>query len=167
MACQNWVCKQVRNDIKVKVVYKASSIHHLFHTTVQHRVKCRDVALYTTFTFVTCLHTFWHAIPTSLIAFFLYSCLCTFCSQTLSVYYHMSLTKIISEITQVLFSNECQQCVCKHIQLDWNGVLRNGLQCAVNGMAYVNSSFEDAVYRWTCALRYALYPWWVLEPFLS
>ena len=38
MACQK-VCKQVRNEIKVKVVYKPRPSLHLFHTTVQCRVK--------------------------------------------------------------------------------------------------------------------------------
>ena len=59
MACQK-VCKQVRNDIKVKVVYEASStptsiLHHCAVWSKK-KTRCRDVALYTTFTFLTCLH---------------------------------------------------------------------------------------------------------------
>ena len=37
MACQE-VCKQVRNDIKVKVVYKLPSLHHF----TLHCKRCRD-----------------------------------------------------------------------------------------------------------------------------
>ena len=67
MACQK-VCKQVRSDIKVTVVYKAQSLHLLYytlHSCVKKKVTM-DKALYTTFTsisFPTCLHTFWHSIP--------------------------------------------------------------------------------------------------------
>ena len=69
MACQK-VCKQVR---KVKVVCKATSLHLFFfllHTAQWCKIDVgMGEALYTTFTFMsflTCLHTFWHAIPTSL-----------------------------------------------------------------------------------------------------
>ena len=63
MACQS-VHQQDKNE---KVVYKAPSLHHLY--SVGEKNVGMDKALYSTFTFISflsCLHTFWHAIPTSL-----------------------------------------------------------------------------------------------------
>ena len=68
MACQK-VCKQGRDDISVKVNLQ-SPIPTSFTLQLQTSVKrCRDEALYvylhTYIIPIPCLHTFWHAIPTS------------------------------------------------------------------------------------------------------
>ena len=72
MACQK-VCKQGRNDIIVKVNLQ-SPIPASFYITVANW--CENYAgmrlckfTFTVISFLPCLHTFWHAIPTSFYIF--------------------------------------------------------------------------------------------------
>ena len=83
MACQT-LCKQGRDDIVVKVVYKASSLHR-FHVSL--KLYCiKDVGIglckftFTTISSLPCLHNFWHVIPASFYIFnvFFKSCFCIF-----------------------------------------------------------------------------------------
>ena len=72
MACQK-VCKQGRDDIIVKVNLQSlipASFSHWFSTVMQ-----KDVGIglckftFTIISSLPCLHTFWHAIPTSFYIF--------------------------------------------------------------------------------------------------
>ena len=72
MACQK-VCKQGRNDIIVKVNLQ-SPIPASFYITVANWCKNNAgmrlcIFTFTIISFLPCLHTFWHAIPTSFYIF--------------------------------------------------------------------------------------------------
>ena len=87
MTWQKYINK-VGNATKVGMEGSIQSLIHPY-TSVQCRAnRCRDGALYTTFTLTSslpCLHTFWHAVLTSSCIFIL---VCVpFGLQPLSVYY--------------------------------------------------------------------------------
>ena len=96
MACQK-VCKQGRDDIIVKVNLQ-SPIPTSFYIAVTNQCQ-NDAGMWLckfTFTIISslpCLHTFWHAIPTSFYIFNVFKS-CIICSMMYTAY-HKLLIRVI------------------------------------------------------------------------